>query len=508
MISGNAVPDRDAARSTRFTAALPPPGRECSASTHAMCGNSLSCVLLAASRAFPMHFIIYSFLSNTIAVDRHSSKKNQIETAFPSDFLWGASACAHQVEGGNYQSDWWRWEQRPGRIAGGATSADSAGHFTRFENDFALAKRLGLNAHLFNVEWARVEPEPNQYNEDALAHYAAVAETLVRVGIAPICGLVWGTLPKWLGDAGGWTAPGMVGRFQQYARRVVDRLGPHCGWWIPVIEPMWSLRKGYLEGAWPPEKAGVFGARSALHNIFNAHAAAYEAIHERVPHAMVGSALRVKSVEPADEDSPWDLHAARWEAWLHPKVLLDALVRGQLPLGRTSGGGDSLVDFIGISFFGKERARFQLRKVARLVLGGTAHDDPHADEERIPDPDRLLANLKEFGAYGKPLLVTGSGAATTEDAIRCRHIRDDVRVLEEAIHAGLDVCGYIHHTLMDGFTWAHGYRQRWGLIHVDFETLARTPNPSAYFLREIIQAGAIPPGADRRFCKETQELAP
>jgi beta-glucosidase/6-phospho-beta-glucosidase/beta-galactosidase len=49
--------------------------------------------------------------------------------SFPQDFLWGASTSAHQVEGQNFNNDWWEWEQliREQRMKAGLRATRKAG---------------------------------------------------------------------------------------------------------------------------------------------------------------------------------------------------------------------------------------------------------------------------------------------------------------------------------------------------------------------------------------------
>ena len=72
---------------------------------------------------------------------------------FPNDFWWGAATAAHQIEGNNIHSDWWRAELE-GRLPRSGDACDSWNHWA---DDVDLLKQIGLNAYRLSVEWARIE---------------------------------------------------------------------------------------------------------------------------------------------------------------------------------------------------------------------------------------------------------------------------------------------------------------------------------------------------------------
>ena len=60
------------------------------------------------------------------------------------------------------------------------------------------------------------------------------------------------------------------------------------------------------------------------------------------------------------------------------------------------------------------------------------------------------------------------------------------------MNAGVDVRGYLHWSLMDNYEWV-SFIPRFGLVHVDFETFKRTPKPSAWLYKEIIEGNGFAP---------------
>ena len=412
---------------------------------------------------------------------------------FPEGFLWGATTSAHAVEGADFDSDWWYWEQRPGRIADNATSKTAADHRNRYAADYDLARKLGHTAHLLALSWARIQPKGDAVDAAGLDHYRQRIEGLRARSIEPIIALMHNATPKWFADGGGWSRRDAPERFADYARAVAQAIGDRCRRWIPFLDPVAYHDAAYLEGRWPPERRGGLHSLMAARNLLDAHGRAYGAIHDAIPDAQVGGSFATAWADPLDEESPWDVRTARREQRRQletPLMLLSGDHRRRLP-GLEFLSGDRL-DFIAVTDGGRYTTQFAMRRARQL--GARITDGPHHD------PAALLARLGALHAYGKPILLVGSRLTPADDAVRCHQLLDHAAVVEAALAEGIPVIGYLHRAFLDGFEWRDGYTIRRGLVHVDWETLARTPNPSAYLLKDLIEAGHIRNGAITRFC--------
>jgi len=71
------------------------------------------------------------------------------------------------------------------------------------------------------------------------------------------------------------------------------------------------------------------------------------------------------------------------------------------------------------------------------------------------------------------------------DTLRIEFLDGHLRSLRQAIDQGVDVGGYFCWSLLDNFEWAEGYRQRFGLVHVDYESQVRTPKDSFHWYAEV-----------------------
>ena len=146
---------------------------------------------------------------------------------FPSGFLWGAATSAHQVEGGNPHSDWWRFERQPGRIRDGSDTSVACDSWNRYQEDFDLLAGLGLNAYRMSIEWSRIQPAPDRIDHGALDRYRDMLDGLRDRGIRPVVTLLHFTLPAWWADRGGLLRrdEAHLAPFADFVRLVARRLG-------------------------------------------------------------------------------------------------------------------------------------------------------------------------------------------------------------------------------------------------------------------------------------------
>jgi beta-glucosidase len=201
------------------------------------------------------------------------------ERDFPEGFLWGAATAAHQVEGDNVNSDWWRFERSPATAARDS-SGDAIDHYHRFADDFCLLASLDHSAHRLSVEWARIEPAEGEFSRAALGHYRTVLESLRRTGMRSFVTLHHFTLPAWFADRGGWLAKDALALFERYCRRTMDALGDLIDFACTINEPQMVALHGYLEGCHPPGLTNPTLWRRVGRVLLEAHACAVAVIHE------------------------------------------------------------------------------------------------------------------------------------------------------------------------------------------------------------------------------------
>lgn len=411
---------------------------------------------------------------------------------FPKDFLWGAATSAYQVEGGNTKNQWHRWEQEPGKIENGDRCGRSANQYELYEKDFDLAVELRHNTHRLGIEWSRLCPDsPDRFDEKEITHYRKVLEALKERGLTVFLTLHHFTEPLWFFDRGSFTREGAEHDFARYVGRVAKDLGDLVDFWITFNEPQVGIM-GTLWGEFPPEKTDMVWTARECAGRLRGHAAARAAIKTHRPDAEVGYVNSVCEMAPHRTRDFLDTTYAGLHDYLWNHVWLEAPTTGWISL--PAGGRDVYLpelenscDWWGVNFYTNLRVDSRNPRGSRDALEG----------ERVSQmgwtwqPEGLYRALQRYSALNKPMYVTENGIGTLDDLERVRFIADHLRMVSLAIKDGMDIRGYLYWSLIDNFEWACGFRPRFGLVEVNYETFERRVKPSGRFLGEIIGNNAL-----------------
>ncbi|HEX4868837.1 MAG TPA: family 1 glycosylhydrolase [Acidimicrobiales bacterium] len=389
------------------------------------------------------------------------------EVSFPDGFRWGTATAAHQIEGGCWNNDWWRWEHTPGSGCV-ESSGDACDSWNRWPDDVALLAELGFDSYRFSIEWSRIEPEDGEHAVAALDHYLRLGEALLEAGIEPVVTFHHFTTPRWLADGGGWTNPATADRFAAFCERAATHLAPVLRRACTINEPNIVATMGYLVGVFPP---GVRDrdARHRANEVFvAAHRGAVDAIRAAAPGVPVGLTLSMDDYQAVDGGESKRDHIRRGME----DVFLDATE------------GD---DFVGVQTYSRSRIGPDGRLpgeegVPTLIMGYEYY--PQALEATIRRAwDRTKGEV--------PILVTENGIGTDDDAQRQAYVRSALEGVLRCLADGIDVRGYTYWSLLDNFEWAFGYGPRFGLVDCDRTTFARTPKDSARWLGRVARANAL-----------------
>jgi len=424
--------------------------------------------------------------------------------SFPSNFLWGVSSAAHQVEGGNGNSQWASWEAA-GRIKSGDQCGLACDWWKNAEQDFDLACGLGLNAVRLSVEWSRIEPEPDVWDDAALNRYWAMLMALRDRGLRPFLTLHHFSHPVWFEQRGGFLSSDAAALFLRFARRVVDALGGLCQDWVTFNEPNVYAALGYVLGEFPPgEKGKLITAVRILTAMARAHAATYHAIHEIQPAARVGWAHNYVVFQPARAKSELDGLVTGLVNELFNESFLRLIEDGRLsfPLRLADGNTQQVrgtCDFVGLNVYSRFNVQFDLRHGSQLfgrvfVPGHVPQGDSGVDQpygEAFPQAVRVA--VERVSGMGKPIYILENGVPDAEDRIRPWLMVNAVKEVQALIQEGHDIRGYFHWALTDNFEWSEGWKLRFGLYALDPATQERTARGSAEIYRSIAQHNGLSP---------------
>jgi beta-glucosidase len=467
------------------------------------------------------------------------------ELAFPAEFTWGASTAAYQIEGavdrdGRGPSIWDTFSRTSGAVIGADTGDVACDHYHRFRDDVALMAELGLGTYRFSVSWPRVQPNGRgPANQPGLDFYRRLVDELHAHDITPWVTLYHWDLPQALEDAGGWPVRDTALRFADYARLVYDALGDGVQYWSTLNEPFCSSLLGYASGEHAPGRAEPAAAVASVHHLLLAHGLGAQVIRAENPAARLGITLNFAPIVPLDADDEADVDAARRIDGLQNRLFIEPVLRGHYPadvatdlapygLAEHVRDGDldvisTPIDVLGVNYYLSNTVSVspdespQLANVVTPDPPGSpwvGAEDVHFHRAGRPTttqgweihPEGLTDLLgwlhKEYPEV--PLYVTENGAAF-DDALVNGEVRDPERLdylarhvgaVHDAIAAGADVRGYFAWSLLDNFEWAWGYGQRFGIVHVNFDTQQRIPKSSARWYAATIAANAVVSRAD------------
>jgi beta-glucosidase len=435
---------------------------------------------------------------------------------FPDQFTWGAATASYQIEGawqsaGKGESIWDRFSHTPGKVHNGDTGDVACDHFNRWREDLDLMRDLGLPAYRFSISWPRILPGgTGKPLESGLDFYGRLVDALLEAGIEPYLTLYHWDLPQALEDRGGWPERATAQRFVDFASVVARRLGNRVRRWATFNEPWVITVLGYEWGMHAPGRSDAHAAALAAHHVLLAHGLAVPEIRRDAPGSKVGIVLNLSPQVPASPSAA-DIEAAEEaDAWYNRRFL-DPLAGRGYPAGvrpsaqlrsedLKAGDLDQIatpIDWLGVNFYSRSIIRSQTIP-EQANARPTVVASPEVTEMGWEvSPEALYDLLARLGReYAFPeLVITENGAAYADepaadgsvpDPKRISYIERHLEAAHRAIAAGVPLRGYFAWSLMDNFEWSLGYSKRFGLVHVDYSTLKRTPKTSAIWYRDVI----------------------
>lgn len=434
---------------------------------------------------------------------------NSLARRFPDDFIWGVATSSFQIEGaaredGKGESIWDRFCQQPGTIADRSNADVACDHYHRLESDLDLIASLGVNAYRFSVSWPRVQPTGSgPWNEAGLAFYERLVDGLLARGIQPHLTLNHWDLPQALQDQGGWNSRETVDHFVQYAVGMYRRLSTKLAAITTHNEPWVVAVLGHEQGTFAPGIKSRKVTMQVAHHLLLSHGKAVQALRKEGCKVPLGIVLNLSPIEPAT-DSAEDVACALRADAAGRRWYADPLFKGCYPAEVWADLGDDVptvlpgdmeiiatpIDYLGVNYY------------TRQVVSARGPVDTKASGLPLTEmgweiyakglTDLLLLLHRDYAL--PPVLITENGGAFKDpvldgqvhDADRVDYLRNHMAAVADALDQGVPMAGYMVWSLMDNFEWASGYVKRFGIVHVDYDTLKRTPKQSAHWYRDFL----------------------
>jgi beta-glucosidase len=442
------------------------------------------------------------------------------EYRFPDDFLWGAATAAYQIEGspladGAGPSTWHRFSHTPGNTTDGDTGDIACDHYNRYRTDVELMRELGLKAYRLSISWSRIFPDgKGTINQRGVDFYSRVIDAVLEAGIIPNVTLYHWDLPAALEDKGGWINPDIAQWFGDYAATMFDALGDRVPMWATINEPLVIMDGGYMHGKLAPGHRNMYEAAIVTHNLLRAHGTAVQSFRSRsVPASRIGLVVNLDR-KYAASNMPEDIAAAERLHGYGNEHYLDPVFFGRYPQALRQIFGDAWVewpqqdldlirqpiDFLGVNYYTRMVVKHDETGLPFKAAAVAQVGAPHTEMGWEVFPAALTEVLTWIKArYGEiPVYVTENGSAfadlptavdgRVEDPLRVAYLDSHLRAIHDALALGVNLRGYFAWSLLDNYEWSHGYSRRFGIVHVNYETQARTIKDSGRFYSRVIQS--------------------
>jgi beta-glucosidase len=440
------------------------------------------------------------------------------KNTFGSDFKWGVSTAAFQIEGAHNKdgkgiSIWDDFSRKKNKIFGNHAADTACDFYHRYVDDILLIKKLNIPNYRFSVSWSRILPlGTGSINIKGIDFYNKVIDFCLNEGIEPWITIYHWDLPKALEDKGGWTHRSIIEWFGEYVHCCIKYFGDRVKYWMVLNEPMVFTGAGYFLGVHAPGKKGLSNFLSATHHAALCQAAGGKIIRSMRSDCIIGTTFSYSHIEPFRKQVEKDMKAAiKTDALLNRLFLEPLLGLGypvkELPVLKRlekfihSEDEKNLVfemDFIGIQNYTREVVKYApfMPFVKSKIIKANKRNVTHTQMNWEVHPPAIYEAIKRIDQYPqvKKIIITENGAAfddnvcgdIIEDHERTEYIRDHIFEILKAKNEGAKVEGYFVWTLMDNFEWAEGYRPKFGLVSVDRQTQKRIIKQSGKWYSDFL----------------------
>jgi len=310
---------------------------------------------------------------------------------------------------------------------------------------------------------------------------------------------------------GGWANRKIIDWFSDFVNIVTLEYGSKVKNWIVMNEQLSFTGMGYMQGFFAPGRRNLRAFMKAVHYSVLCNAEGGRIIRKNVSEANIGTTFITTWIDPIDQQKKNIEAAGRLNAlvnrlFIEPTVGL-GYPEDTIPMLRKikkyfePGDEQRMVfefDFIGIQYY--------FRTVAKksMIPGIHANQVPAVKRKVAINemktevyPEGLYRILKQFSQYKgiKNIIVTENGTCIVDklengrirDLERIEYFSNHLAAVLKAKNDGVNVNGYFVWSLTDNFEWNKGFRTRFGIVHVDFNTLKRTIKDSGLWFQSFLK---------------------
>lgn len=431
---------------------------------------------------------------------------------FPEGFLFGAATSAYQIEGHSFggagASHWDTFAATPGNVVRAENGARACDHYHRWADDLDLLRDGNFDVYRFSTSWARVIPDgTGTPNTEGLDFYDRLVDGLLERGLKPAATLYHWELPVALADKGGWRNRDIAGWFGDFTETVMRRIGDRIWSAAPINEPWCVGWLSHFLGHHAPGLRDIRATARAMHHILLAHGTSINVMRS-LGMTNLGAVCNFEYAAPADDSPEAAKSAALYDAYYN-RFFVEGLFKGRYPDEVMDGFAPHMpdgwqddfttiqapLDWLGLNYYTRKR-------IAPTDGAWPAHQEVDGPLPKTAMgweiyPDGLyhfLTRVARDYTGDLPLYVTENGMANwdvlsdgaVDDTARIDYLNAHLAATRRALADGAPVKGYFTWSLLDNYEWALGYEKRFGLVHVDFDSLQRTPKASYHALTRAL----------------------
>ncbi|MEQ3707774.1 MAG: GH1 family beta-glucosidase [Tateyamaria sp.] len=430
---------------------------------------------------------------------------------FPDGFLFGAATSAYQIEGHKFggagRAMWDDFAATPGNVVRAEDGALACDHYHRYGADLDLLKDAGFDAYRFSTSWARVMPDGRTVNPEGLDFYDRLTDGMLERGLKPCATLYHWELPSALADQGGWRNRDIAGWFGDFTEAVMERLGDRM-YSVATINEFWCVSwLSHFLGHHAPGLRDIRATARAMHHVLLAHGTSIERMRG-LGVQNLGAVFNMEWAAPAD-DSPEAAEAAALYDDIYNHFFVSGAFKGTYPDRLVTALGDHFpegwqddmatisapLDWAGINYYTRSLLATDDGPWPHLRAVEGPLEKTQMGWEIYPKGlhDFLVRAAREYTG-DLPIYVTENGMSNADtvadgavdDAARIAYFNSHLSAVRNAIGKGVPVKGYMAWSLLDNYEWALGYEKRFGMVHVDFETLERIPKASWHAFKQML----------------------